>query len=59
MWVAISKERVSRGSPGSGLRSAVVLLSLLAFACYASAHGGRTNKAGCHNDRKSGTYHCH
>jgi len=22
-------------------------------------HSGRTNKDGCHNDRKRGTYHCH
>jgi hypothetical protein len=24
-----------------------------------NAHGGRTNASGCHNDRKSGGYHCH
>jgi hypothetical protein len=23
------------------------------------AHGGRLNSEGCHNDTKSGTYHCH
>ena len=23
------------------------------------SHSGRTNKDGCHNDRKRGTYHCH
>ena len=23
------------------------------------AHGGRTNKEGCHNNRKTGDYHCH
>ena len=23
------------------------------------AHGGRLNSAGCHNDTKAGTYHCH
>ena len=22
-------------------------------------HSGRTNKDGCHNDKKRGTYHCH
>lgn len=22
-------------------------------------HSGGTNAAGCHNDRKRGTYHCH
>ena len=24
-----------------------------------NAHGGRTNAAGCHTDRKNGGYHCH
>ncbi|MEM8789703.1 MAG: YHYH domain-containing protein [Pseudomonadota bacterium] len=23
------------------------------------AHGGGLDSAGCHNDRKRGTYHCH
>lgn len=23
------------------------------------SHSGRTNKEGCHNDKKRGTYHCH
>ena len=23
------------------------------------AHSGRTDRYGCHNDRKRGTYHCH
>ncbi len=26
---------------------------------WASAHGGRTDSQGCHNDRKAGTRHCH
>ena len=25
----------------------------------ANAHGGKINAQGCHNDRKSGTSHCH
>jgi len=33
-------------------------LSLVA-ATAASAHGGRTNAQGCHNDRVHGGYHCH
>lgn len=33
---------------------AATLLSSLSFA-----HSGGTNAAGCHNDRKRGTYHCH
>jgi hypothetical protein len=30
------------------------VMSLSAFA-----HGGRTDKNGCHHDRKNGGYHCH
>ncbi len=33
------------------------LLMLLAPA--ASAHGGGLNSEGCHNNRKTGDYHCH
>lgn len=29
------------------------------FTVPAAAHGGGLNKDGCHNDRKSGGYHCH
>jgi len=28
-------------------------------APFAMAHGGRTNKDGCHTNRKTGEYHCH
>lgn len=46
---------------------AVISLNMPAFssvhsdASNASAieHGGGLNSAGCHNDRKRGTYHCH
>lgn len=31
----------------------------LAFSTQVQAHGGGLNKDGCHNDRKSGGYHCH
>ena len=31
----------------------------LAIASMVSAHSGRTNKDGCHNDKKTGLYHCH
>ena len=37
----------------------VMLLVLSAVAGNAWAHGGGLNKDGCHNDRKSGGYHCH
>ena len=36
----------------------VLLLNFL-VADIASAHDGRTNSAGCHNNRKTGGYHCH
>ena len=33
------------------------VLSVLATSLY--AHGGRTDKNGCHNESKTGTRHCH
>ncbi|WP_424691796.1 DUF1283 domain-containing protein [Erwinia sp.] len=36
----------------------VLLLSLLVTS-LATAHSGRTNAEGCHNNRKTGDYHCH
>lgn len=35
------------------------LFLFLLIPAIASAHGGRTDKYGCHNDRKHGGYHCH
>lgn len=32
---------------------------LLAPATLAQAHGGGLNSDGCHNNRKTGEYHCH
>nr|WP_232307049.1 excalibur calcium-binding domain-containing protein [Sphingomonas sp. Y57] len=29
------------------------------MATIAQAHGGGLNAEGCHNDRKTGDYHCH
>lgn len=37
-----------------GLATALAL-----FAAPAAAHSGRTNADGCHNERATGTYHCH
>ncbi|MCB6184273.1 YHYH domain-containing protein [Leeia sp. TBRC 13508] len=37
----------------------VITLSLALLTIVASAHSGRTNKNGCHHDRKHGGYHCH
>jgi hypothetical protein len=32
---------------------------IVATVAAVQAHPGRTNAAGCHNDRISGGYHCH
>ena len=32
---------------------------LLIFSGISSAHGGGLNKQGCHNETKTGGYHCH
>ena len=32
---------------------------MFVFSIEAFAHGGRTNSQGCHNNRKTGDYHCH
>ena len=37
----------------------VMLLALPVLAGDALAHGGGLNKDGCHNNRKTGDYHCH
>ncbi|MCC4598372.1 excalibur calcium-binding domain-containing protein [Xanthomonas campestris pv. phormiicola] len=36
----------------------VALITLL-FPAFALAHPGGLNAEGCHNDRKTGDYHCH
>ena len=36
-----------------------LLFIIIAVALEANAHGGRTNSQGCHNNRKTGDYHCH
>ena len=37
---------------------AILIVGLLSsFNAY--AHGGGLNKEGCHNNRKTGDYHCH
>lgn len=36
-----------------------LLASPVAFPSVALAHGGGLNAEGCHNNRKTGGYHCH
>ncbi|MDM7949645.1 YHYH domain-containing protein [Hydrogenophaga sp.] len=40
-------------------KSLLVLVALITFASIAAAHGGRTNSEGCHNEKRTGGYHCH
>ncbi|GFM82421.1 hypothetical protein PSCICN_31130 [Pseudomonas cichorii] len=46
---------------GSVMKFTTLLLAaiLAATSFSAIAHGGRTDKQGCHNDKKAGTRHCH
>lgn len=37
----------------------VLTVVLSTTSVSAIAHGGRTDKQGCHNDKKAGTRHCH
>lgn len=39
--------------------SAIAVVLWAAMATVAAAHGGGLNAEGCHNDRKTGDYHCH
>jgi hypothetical protein len=39
--------------------AALVAAGLLFFGGTAYAHGGGLNAEGCHNNRKTGDYHCH
>ncbi len=41
------------------MRFLLTAVILLFVAESALAHSGRTNSAGCHNNRKTGDYHCH
>lgn len=41
------------------LMSAAVLGIMCGLKNDASTHGGRLNSEGCHNNRKTGGYHCH
>lgn len=46
------------------MKKLLIAAVLVAFAAVVtapdvSAHGGRTDKSGCHNDNKNGGRHCH
>ena len=37
----------------------VLILYFLALPSIASAHSGGLNASGCHNQKSTGSYHCH
>jgi endonuclease YncB( thermonuclease family) len=41
------------------MRALLLSIGFLFVSFAAHAHGGGLNKEGCHNNRKSGDYHCH
>ena len=41
------------------LTFAAILATVLAWPTPALAHSGGLNAEGCHNNRKTGDYHCH
>jgi hypothetical protein len=41
------------------IATSLVMVLLCATWRLASAHGGGLNSEGCHNNRKTGDYHCH
>lgn len=41
------------------MRTIAALFFSLAFGSIANAHSGGLNSEGCHNNRKTGDYHCH
>ncbi|WP_223670871.1 excalibur calcium-binding domain-containing protein [Kangiella shandongensis] len=41
------------------MRQLLLIICLLLISSQLAAHGGRTNSEGCHNNRKTGDYHCH
>jgi hypothetical protein len=43
----------------SGAAAAAGLVLMLGAPAPAFAHGGGLNAEGCHNNRKTGDYHCH
>jgi len=42
-----------------GTRRLFALTALLLAAANAQGHSGGLNSEGCHNNRKTGEYHCH
>ena len=41
------------------MRWPLAISVFLALSVLVGAHGGGLDSLGCHNDKRSGTYHCH
>lgn len=41
------------------LKSVILLLVAVFISSTVLAHSGRTDKDGCHNEKKTGGHHCH
>jgi hypothetical protein len=52
-WVNVAR------CPASLAAVLVTIALSMALTSEVSAHGGRLNASGCHNDNKNGGYHCH
>lgn len=37
----------------------IIAICLAMLASLAMAHGGGTDSAGCHHEKRTGGYHCH
>ena len=37
----------------------IIAIAITLAASFAQAHSGGTDSLGCHNDHKTGGYHCH
>jgi len=40
-------------------RKSILFCILFCAVSFAHSHGGRTNSQGCHNQKSTGSYHCH
>jgi len=41
------------------MKKMALMMLLLIFTATSFAHGGRTDRNGCHNDNKNNSRHCH
>lgn len=41
------------------MRAFMILVTVLCWPAVVDAHGGGLDANGCHNNRKTGDYHCH